>query len=104
MAVFDSFGLKNALYQIPLARESLKYCEVSTPFKGIRVYTRCAMGMPGSEMALEELRCRILGDLLQEGIICKLANDFYCGGDTPEQPHFTIGVVYLLHSIIVTSN
>lgn len=61
--------LQNAFYQIPLSNESLKYCGVATPFRGVRVYTRCAMGMPGSETALEELMCRILGDLLQEGIV-----------------------------------
>jgi hypothetical protein len=43
------------------------------------------MDMPGSETALEELMCRVLGDLLQEGIVCKLADDLYCRGDTPEQ-------------------
>ena len=77
--------LKSAFYQIPLSDESLKYCGVATPFKGVRVYTRCAMGMPGSETALEELMCRVLGDLLQEGVVCKLADDLYCGGDTPEK-------------------
>ena len=41
--------------------------------------------MPGSETALEELMCRVLGDLLQEGIVCKLVDDLYCGGNTPEQ-------------------
>ena len=48
--------LQKAFYQIPLSKESMKYCGIATPFKGIRVYTRCAMGMPGSETALEELR------------------------------------------------
>ena len=63
----------------------MKYCGVATPFKGIRVYTRCAMGMPGSETALEELMCRVLGELVQEGIVTKIADDLYCGGDTPEE-------------------
>ncbi|XP_053402590.1 uncharacterized protein LOC128557938 [Mercenaria mercenaria] len=79
------FDLQSVFYQIPLSNDSLKYCGVATPYRGVRVYTRCAMGMPGSETALEELMCRILGDLLQEGIVCKLADDLYCGGDTPEQ-------------------
>ena len=57
----------------------MKYCGVATPFKGLRVYTRAAMGMPGSEVALEELMCRVLGDLLQEGIVVKLADDLYFG-------------------------
>ena len=77
--------LTSAFYQIPLARSSMKYCGVVTPFKGIRVYTRSAMGMPGSETALEELMSRVLGDLIQEGIVAKLADDLYCGGNTPEE-------------------
>ena len=54
--------LLQSFYQIPLSHASMKYCGVATPYKGIRVYTRCAMGMPGSETCLEELMCRILGD------------------------------------------
>ncbi len=77
--------LSNAFYQIPLARDSMKYCGVVTPFKGCRVYARCAMGMPGSEVALEELMTRILGHLIQDGIVIKLADDLFCGADTPEQ-------------------
>ena len=43
------------------------------------------MGMPGSETALEELMCRVLGDLLQEGVVVILADDLYCGGNFPEE-------------------
>jgi len=63
----------------------MKYCGVATPFKGVRVYTRCAMGMPGSETALEELVCRILGDFLQEGSVAKLADDLFCWGETLDE-------------------
>ena len=45
--------LSRAFYQIPFARRSMKYCGMVTPFKGVRVYTRCAMGVPGSETALK---------------------------------------------------
>ena len=31
------------------------------------------MGMPGSETALEELLCRLLGDHIQAGFVSKLA-------------------------------
>ena len=79
--------LTKAFHQIPLSRNSLKYCGVVTPFKGVRVYTRCAMGMPGSETALEELMCRVLGDLIQKGTVVKLADDLYCGGNTPTELH-----------------
>ena len=80
-----SSDLTSAFYQIPLSRSSMKYCGVATPFRGTRVYTRCAMGMPGSETALEELMCRVLGDCIQEGIVAKLADDLYCGGNTPDE-------------------
>lgn len=77
--------LTSAFYQIPLSKDSMKYCGVATPFRGVRVYTRCAMGMPGSETALEELMCRVLGDYIQEGVVAKLADDLYCGGNTVEE-------------------
>ncbi|XP_062616881.1 uncharacterized protein LOC134278595 [Saccostrea cucullata] len=63
----------------------MRYCGIVTPYEGVRIYTRCAMGMPGSETALEELMCRILGDHLQARYVSKLADDLYCGGNTPEE-------------------
>jgi len=44
--------LPSAFYQIPLDKNSMKYCGVATPFHGIRVYARSAMGMLGSETAI----------------------------------------------------
>ena len=40
------------------------------------------MGLPGSETALEELMNRVVGDLIMEGCVAKVADDCYCGGDT----------------------
>ena len=77
--------LHHAFYQVPLAHSSMKYCGVATPYKGIRIYTRSAMGMPGSETCLEELMSRVLGHLVEEGCVAKLADDLYCGGNTPEE-------------------
>ncbi|CAH1243309.1 RS1 [Branchiostoma lanceolatum] len=77
--------LTSAYHQIPLHPSSRKYCGIVTPFKGIRVYCRSAMGMPGSETALEELMSRTLGDLLMRGMVAKIADDLYCGGNTYEE-------------------
>ena len=76
--------LSQAYYQIPLDNSSLKYVGVCTPFKGVYVYTRAVMGLPGSESALEQLLCKVLGDLMVEGCVIKLADDLYVGGDTPQ--------------------
>ena len=76
--------LTKAYWQIPLSKESMKFCGIVTPFKGVRVYTRGAMGMPGTETALEELLSRILGDLITEGGVTKIADDLYVGASSPE--------------------
>ncbi len=43
------------------------------------------MGMPGSETVLEELMCPVFGDLLAKGVVAKLADDLYCGGETIDE-------------------
>ena len=43
------------------------------------------MGMPGSETALEEVMCCVLGPLLQDGSVAKIADDLHCGGNTPQE-------------------
>ena len=77
--------LTSALYQIPLGQNSMKFCCTTTPFKGIRVYQRSAMGMPGSETALEEKLSRVLGDLITNHVVIKMADDLFCGGATLEE-------------------
>ena len=67
--------LTSALYEIPLDKDSVKYCGVVMPFRGVRSYVWSTMGMPGSETALEELMCHALGDLLTEGVVTKLADE-----------------------------
>jgi len=53
---------------------------MATPFN-VHVYIRGAMVMAASETALEGLMCRVLGDLVQEGYVAKLADDLYCGAN-----------------------
>ena len=44
------------------------------------MYTTGCMGLPGTEVALEELTCRIFGDLVMLGCVAKVADDLYIGG------------------------
>ena len=64
--------LCKAYHQIPLDKDSMKYCGISTPYKGTRVYLKAAMGMPGSETALEEVVCRVFGSLIQNNQAAKI--------------------------------
>ena len=72
--------LTEAYFQIPLTKSSQKYCGIVSPFKGTFVYTTGCMGLPGTEVALEELTCRVFGDLVMLGCVAKVADDLYVGG------------------------
>ena len=71
--------MTNKFFQMPMLKSSMKYLGVLTPYKGLRVYTRAAMGMPGSTEHLDKLMTRVLGDLMEDGIVVKLADNFYTG-------------------------
>ena len=49
------------------------------------VYNVGCMGLPGVEVALEELTCLVLGDMVMEGKVSKIADDLFIGGNTPEE-------------------
>ena len=74
--------MTSQFFQLRMKNSSMKYLGVVTPYKGMRVYTCAAMGMPGSTEHLDELRHRILGDLMHKGYVMKIADDLYIGGDT----------------------
>ena len=77
--------LKEAYWQIELKRSSMKYCGVVSPMKGVLVYTVGCMGLPGTEVALEELTCLLFGHLVAQGKVAKLADDMFLGGETVEE-------------------
>ena len=97
--------MSSAYFQIPLKKSSKKYCGVHTPFKGLRVYNVGCMGLPGVEVALEELTCLLLGDLVMDNKVAKLADDLFVGGDTPEElfENFEIVLHRMLESNIKLS-
>lgn len=74
--------LTKSYHQLELKRSSMRYCGVVTPFKGTRVYTAGVMGLPGTESTLEEMTCYVLGDLVERGIVAKIADDLFIGGNT----------------------
>ena len=75
--------LRDAFYQIPMDRSSMKWCATPTPYRGLRCYAVAVQGCPGSSEALEELLCAVLGDLVKEGIVFKIADDLTVGAMSP---------------------
>ena len=66
--------LCDAFNQIPMDRNSMKWCGTPTPFRGLRCYTVAA-----SE-ALEELLSLIFGEEVKNKIVGKIADDMCIGG------------------------
>ena len=84
-SLFIEADLIQAYFQMLLAYDSMKYCGVQTPYKGVRVYRTGVMGLPGMEAALEELLSRVLGDMIHRGVVVKIADNLYVGTTgTPE--------------------
>ena len=77
--------LTKAFFQIPMDKASIPYLGTITPFKGIRVYTRSAMGQPGSSEHLRELLTRVVGDYLTEGFLIIKDDDMYIGSQTIQE-------------------
>ena len=76
---------KSFFFQIPVAKSSIPFLGTVTPFKGLRVYLRSAMGMHGSSEYLGELISRVLGDFIQEGFVVHIADDLrVCGNSVGE--------------------
>ena len=72
--------------QVPFIKSlwHMKHCSITTPFHGVRLYACSVMVMAGRETTLEELICCVLGALIHEGIVPKIANDLYCCTNSPE--------------------
>ena len=90
--------MTRSYWQILLKKASKRFCGVHTPYKGLRVYNVGCMGLPGVEVALEELTCLILGDLVKEGKVAKLADDLLIGGNSPED--LRINMEEVLHRLL----
>ena len=77
--------MKQAYYQIPMAKSSMQWLGTHTPFGGLRVYTRPVMGMPGSAEFLQEMLSRVFGDLTREGFVIIIADDMNVCGNTIDE-------------------
>ena len=53
------------------------------------------MGMPGSESALDEMMSCILGDLIEKGVVLRIADDIYVGANNLEELFSTWKIVHI---------
>ena len=85
LAVTD---LRDAFYQVPMDKGSMKWCGTPTPYRGLRVYTVAVQGLPGSSEVLEEMLCAVLGEYVKECVVAKIADDLNAGGITVEDLYY----------------
>ena len=73
--------LNNSYFQLPVEKKLWSYLGIMTPFKGIRVMTRTGQGLLGSDVELEQLLARVLGDEISDGICMTVHDDIVIGGN-----------------------
>ena len=79
------FDLYNGYFQNHMAYEDIPWLGVQTPFGGLRVMARSGQGLAGMAEEFDELTSKILKDELKDGVMIKIVDDCYIGGDTQEK-------------------
>ena len=74
--------LNNSYFQLPVKKSLWGYLGIMTPHKGIRVMTRTGQGLLGSDVELEQLLCRVLGDDISRGHCVAIRDDIVIGGNS----------------------
>ena len=77
--------MHNSYFQIPVEKRLWGYLAINTPYRGMRVMTRTGQGLLKSDVHLDQLLMKVLGDELMEGI-CEVArDDIQVGGNTIDE-------------------
>ena len=77
--------LNNSYFQLPVQKNLWSYLGIMTPHKGIRVMTRTGQGLLGSDVELEELLSRVLGEDTTAGHCVALRDDIIIGGNSIDE-------------------
>ena len=77
--------LNNSYFQLPVEKKLWGYLAIKTPHKGIRVMTRTGQGLLGSDIKLEELLHRVLGEPKSKGKCMTIRDDVLVGGNSIDE-------------------
>ena len=77
--------MHNSYFQIPIEKRLWGYMAINTPFRGMRVMTRTGQGLLNSDVHLDQLLVKVLGDELTEGIVEVARDDIQVGGNTIDE-------------------
>ena len=77
--------LHSSYFQIPIAKRLWGYMGVNTPFRAIRLLTRAGQGLLNSDVHLDQLMSKVLGDEIASGIAEVARDDIQVGGNSVDQ-------------------
>ena len=77
--------LTNSYFQIKVDKKHWKYLGVMTPHRGIRVMSRLGQGLLNSDVDLDQVLGRVLGDEQTAGFCLAARDDVFVGGDTVDE-------------------
>ena len=76
--------LSSSYFQIKVDKKHWKYLGVMSPHRGIRVMTRLGQGQLNSDVDLDQVLSRVLGDEQTAGFCMAARDDIFVGGDSVE--------------------
>ena len=71
--------LTSSYFQVKVHRKFWQYLGVMTPYRGLRVITRLGQGLLNSDVHLEQVVTRVLGDEMLRGMCVIARDDLNCG-------------------------
>ena len=69
----------SSYFQVKVHRKFWQYLGVMTPYRGLRVITRLGQGLLNSDVHLEQVVTRVLGDEMLRGMCVIARDDLNCG-------------------------
>ena len=77
--------LHNSYFQIPIRQDLWGYMGVNTPLRGIKILTRAGQGLLNSDVHLDQLMYKVLGDEIASAIAEVARDHIQVGGNTIDQ-------------------
>ena len=77
--------LVDSYFQVRVEKKLWKYLAVMTPYRGIKVLTRLGQGLLNSDVELDQVMRRTLGDEITAGFCMAARDDLCVGGDTIDE-------------------
>ena len=77
--------LSNSYFQIKVAKKHWKYLAVMSPHRGLKVLTRLGQGLLNSDVDLDQVLGRVLGDQATAGFCLAARDDVFVGGATVDE-------------------